>query len=174
MSNFVEYRAISKSRLDDMVSELENLKSKNQQPTIPNESQPNQLPEEESKSPKVQIDEIFGEVINSLPIRCRDHAKQMITQLLKGKQFGYDFTSGELLKYAPEEGFRYRIPCSNLRDILCSITKQLGPNQQPQSEETMVQGLKEFLEMLASTPFGASQIFDPNLRKIFQKFRKHT
>ena len=98
----------------------------------------------------------------------------MITQLLKGKQFGYDFTSGELLKYAPEEGFRYRIPCSNLRDILCSITKQLGPNQQPQSEETMVQGLKEFLEMLASTPFGASQIFDPNLRKIFQKFRKHT
>ncbi len=163
-----------KSRLDDMESELENLKTKNQQQENPTRSpQQNHIIEGESEPSKKQTDnQIFDEVINSLPLKCRDSAKQMISQLLKGKQFGYDFTSGELLKYAPDEGFRYRIQCSNLRDILSSITKQIGPNHQPQSEENMVHGLKDFLKMLSMTPFGASQIYDPNLRKIFQKYRK--
>ena len=72
----------------------------------------------------------------------------------------------------PEKGIRHKIKCSNLRDILSSLTRLIGPNQQPQKEESMVEGMRDFLQMLAATPLGSTQINDPMLRKLFQQYRK--
>ena len=167
--NFVEFQVVNKNQLDDMIEELETLKNNNPPPitVIQDEAKKDDLEKNES-------DKDFCEIISSLPLKSREQAKHVINHLLKGTHFGYDIKSGEILKFIPENGYRYRIPCSNLRDILCAVTRQLAPNQTPQSEEGMIEGLKEFLRMLAATPYGSTQINDPNLRKLFQKYRKET
>lgn len=160
-NNFVEYVAVNKTQLDDMVSELDSLKNREvptpQKVIIPDQS---------------EIESEFMDVINSLPLKCQEQAKQIITHLLKGRFFGYNAITGEILRSIPEKCIRYKIKCSNLRDILSSLTRLIGPNQQPQKEESMVEGMRDFLQMLAATPLGSTQINDPMLRKLFQQYRK--
>ena len=167
MSNFSEHVAINKLELDDLVNEMEQLKN---QKNIPIQQAPEV--QEETKQKSQEMNPAFSEVINSLPAKNRELASDMIKLLLKGELFGYDANTGHILKYVPHKNARIRVKCSNLRDILAMVTKQLGPNQQGITEENMVEGVKDFLEMLSATPFGTSQLNDPNLRRMFLKFRK--
>ena len=165
MNNFSEYVAVNKLEFDDLLNEVDQLKNQKSSPQ----------PTKETVKPIVEANNMnasFIEVIDSLPMKNRELATDMIKLLLKGELFGYDANKGHILKYIPEKKLRIRIKCSNLRDILTAATKQLGPNQQGITEENMPEGLKDFLEMLSATAFGTTQLNDPNIKRLFLKYRQ--
>ena len=119
----------------------------------------------------------FTNLIEVLPPRSRDPARQVLKHLLKGQEFGFDSSSGEILRYQPKKGYRYRVHGSNLYDILYALCKQSSPPmpQLPQQNEkinSIPVGMKTMLEMLVLTPIGSIQIVDINLRNMFQICRR--
>ncbi len=178
MSNkFREYIAVDRNQFNDMVTELEQLKKE----TLTESHVVTEVIESENKKDKPEVvqppemDVEFVRLLQSLPPKSRESAKQILKHLLDGNHFGYDTASGELVCYLPDKGWRYRVHGSNLYDILNFLCRQTPPSmshQQQFSTNTYDDGMKTMLDMLVLTPLGSSQIVDVNLRKLFQDCRK--
>ena len=180
-SKFIEYVAVDRNQYQDMVAELDQLRKQQQQPLpsiVTVENKPNNKPIIPAAEVARGMDIELVNLIQSLPPRSRDPAKQLLKHLLNGREFGFDISSGEILRYLPEKGYRYRVHGSNLYDILNALCKQAPPPMPQQqincnNNSAIPDGMKTMLDMLVLTPLGSTQIVDVNLRKLFQIYRKN-
>ena len=157
MSNkFTEYIAVDRNQFYDMVTELEQLKKETSaEPQVIELMEPENKKEEQHKPEPAEMDVEFVSLLQSLPPRSREPAKQILKHLLQGNQFGYDTASGELLCYLPDKGWRYRVHGSNLYDILNGLCRQTPPpmpHHHQQHNTIMPDGMKVMLDMLVLTP----------------------
>lgn len=158
-NKFIEYVAVDRNQYQDMLAELR--------------KEPIVVVEPEKQKP-LTTTSLLMELIDSLPVTSRNPARQLLKQLLKGREFGFDTANGEILRFLPEKGYRYRVPGSNLYDILNALCKQTPPphHQQQQAHEIPI-GMKTMLDMLVLTPLGSAQIVNIKYRELFEKFRKN-
>ena len=177
-NSFSEYVAIERNQLQEMLAQLGQIKN----PDIKEEVETgdklpiNKKEEELEVEPptKLLIGEDFEDIIQELPTKEQDSARQIMKHLLHGQEFGSDIKTGEIVRFLPSRGFRYRLKGSNLCDILDALCKPESPATHVigKSGFYVPYGLCAMLKMLSDTPIGSVHIKNGYFRKMLQEYRK--
>lgn len=160
---FKELVVIERSQLEDLLQ----TKKPQSIPEQKDDEKPTDRPKTEDK--KKLLNSYFIELIQELPAKSRTPATQMLKKLLGGKEFGWDCSTGELVRYLPERGYRYRLKGSNLFDVISVLCSEPSPQIQA---ENIPYGMHAMLLMLSHTNLGSIQIINSDYRTLFQQYRR--